>query len=463
MLNGGAGNDTLTGLAGDDTLIGGSGVDSLAGGLGNDTYVVDTAADAVDEKADEGSDTLRVLYANSGPARVVIDLGSFANFENLEVLGAGLFDLVGTAANNRLVGNSGANAMTGGLGDDTYVVDHRGDTVIENDGEGADTVQSGISFTLGDNVENLTLTGSAAINGTGNAQANVLIGNAAANRLDGGAGADTLTGGAGNDTYLVDDSGDTVTEGRNQGTDLVQSGVSFTLGDNVENLILTGNAAINGTGNALANVLTGNTAANRLDGGAGADTLIGGAGDDTYVIDNGGDRIVELNNVDNDRVESSISYTLGGQLEQLELTGDAAINGTGNALANTLTGNAGNNVLNGGAGNDTLSGGDGTDRLSGGAGADLFVFNSADALIHPDTIIDFISSIDRIALKATVFDALGPVGTTLALGEHLTYDNRTGALAYDADGVGGADAVTFATLGTDSHPATLGIDFFIIA
>ena len=133
-------------------------------------------------------------------------------------------------------------------------------------------------------MENLTLTGVAAVNGTGNALANLLTGNIAANILTGGAGNDTLDGGAGNDTliggtgddtYIVDAPGDVVTELTGEGTDTIQTGITYTLAAlaNVENLTLTGVAAVNATGNALANVLTGNIAANTLTGGAGNDTL----------------------------------------------------------------------------------------------------------------------------------------------------------------------------------------------
>jgi Ca2+-binding RTX toxin-like protein len=145
-------------------------------------------------------------------------------------------------------------------------------------------------------------------------------------------------------------------------------------------LILTGAAALNGTGNALNNALTGNSANNvlignegndTLNGGAGADTLLGGLGNDTYTVDNLKDVIVEEANAGIDTVRSSVSWTLGSNLEKLILMGTAAINGTGNALGNALTGNSGNNLLTGYAGDDSLSGGSGNDTLLGGDGNDI--------------------------------------------------------------------------------------------
>ncbi|UUZ76339.1 cadherin-like domain-containing protein [Polaromonas sp. P1(28)-13] len=203
--------------------------------------------------------------------------------------GAGNDQLVGGEGNDSLDGGAGTDTMYGGQGDDSYVVNGAGDVIIENAGGGRDLVQSSVSYTLGEHLEDLVLTGTANINGTGNGLGNVLTGNSGNNTLSGGAGNDTLDGGAGrdiliggqgNDTYVVDDSKDTVNEAFGEGMDTVRSLIrAYTLSANVENLTLLG-SAISGTGNALDNVITGNSLSNTLSGGAGNDQLFGLGGND---------------------------------------------------------------------------------------------------------------------------------------------------------------------------------------
>ncbi len=184
--------------------------------------------------------------------------------------------------------------MLGGLGNDLYVVDNAGDQVNELAGEGTDTVRVGFSYTLGNEVENLELTGVGNASGAGNALNNRLAGNSGNNILNGAAGNDTLVGASGNDTYLIDSTADVVTETAGQGTDTVFSSVSLStnLAANVENLTLSG-LAVTGTGNNLNNILTGNAQNNTLSGAFGVDTMAGGLGNDTYVVDNVNDVVTE--------------------------------------------------------------------------------------------------------------------------------------------------------------------------
>ncbi|WP_035367851.1 calcium-binding protein, partial [Dolichospermum circinale] len=278
--------------------------------------------------------------------------------------GTGNDDLTGGDGNDTLNGGAGIDFLIGGKGNDTFVVDDIGDIIAEGLNGGIDTVESSITWTLKTNLENLTLQGTTAINGTGNNLNNTLIGNTGNNVLTGGLGNDTLTGGlgndtliggAGNDSYYVDSTADIITESVNQGTDSVFSTVTYTLTTNTENLTLQGTTAINGTGNELNNIITGNAADNILTGGTGADTLIGGAGNDSYYVDSTADIITESVNQGTDSVFSTVTYTLTTNTENLTLQGTTAINGTGNELNNNITGNAAANILTGGLGNDTLT------------------------------------------------------------------------------------------------------------
>ena len=383
-------------------------------------------------------------------------------------------NIKGTAANNNLVGTTGndvidglggADTMAGGLGNDVYIVDNIGDIVIENANEGIDTVQASISYMLTANVENLQLTGTTNINGTGNVLNNSITGNSGNNILDGGIGADTMSGGAGNDTYFVDNVGDVVTEANNQGTDSVQASVNYTLAANIENLTLIGIAALNGTGNALNNIITGNSGNNILDGGAGADTLIGGIGNDIYIVDNAGDVVTESVSSGIDTVQTTTSYVLGLNLENLTLTGAANINGTGNAFDNIITGNGGSNTLNGGLGNDTLNGGAGIDSMVGGVGNDTYIVDNAGDLINElvgegtDTAQASVS----YTLGATNIESLILTGTANINGTGNALDNNlTGNSGNNVLNGGAGNDTIDGGAGADTMIGGAGNDTFIV-
>ncbi|WP_353931255.1 DUF4347 domain-containing protein [Okeanomitos corallinicola TIOX110] len=201
--------------------------------------------------------------------------------------------------------------------------------------------------------------------------------------LNGGLGADTISGGGGDDTYIVDNKNDVTIEEINQGNDTVESSITWTLANNVENLTLTGTSNIQGTGNNLDNIIIGNRGSNSLNGKAGADTMIGGLGNDKFYVDNIGDIIIENLNEGTDSVFTTESYTLADNLENLTLQGTSAIDGTGNNLNNRITGNNAANVISGGVGNDNLNGKAGADTMIGGLGNDKFYLdNSGDIIIE---------------------------------------------------------------------------------
>ncbi|MDX9670946.1 MULTISPECIES: matrixin family metalloprotease [unclassified Pseudomonas] len=407
-------DNVIIGNDGNNELSGQGGLDTLIGGKGDDAYLVDQIGELalVKELANEGTDTLYVTYAATAQTNTVdLSTSNLQNFENVTLLGAGQFNIIGNDLNNTLLGNAdantlnggaGADTMKGGAGNDTYYVDNAGDVIVETSAslDEIDTVMSTLSYFLGTNLENLTLLGTANINGTGNERNNVITGNSGDNILDGGTGIDRMIGGTGNDTYIVDNSGDVIVETSTLANeiDTVRSSVNWVLGANLENLTLTGTGNLAGYGNALDNVIIGNDGNNELSGQGGLDTLIGGKGNDAYLVDQIGELalVKELANEGTDTIY--ITYTSTAQtntvdlstsnllnFENVTLLGAGQFNVIGNASNNTLTGNSGDNVLDGGAG---------IDRMIGGAGNDTYIVdNSGDVIVETSTLASEIDTV----------------------------------------------------------------------
>jgi Ca2+-binding RTX toxin-like protein len=377
---------------------------------------------------------------------------------------AGTDTLEGGAGNDHLFGGAEADQLKGGPGNDTYHDVESSDILSELPGQGIDSVMTSVTFTLPENFESLFLMGSDSINGTGNDLDNHFLGNSAPN---------VFTGGKGNDTYEPL-AGDTIVELPGEGVDTIRTDIdNFPLPDNVENLVLEGNA-IAATGNDTSNALTGTSGNNELDGGRGIDAMAGLLGNDSYHVDCFLDAVTEALSGGLDEIVSVVSMILPANVENaLAASGVSLVNLVGNVLNNLLTGNNSGNLLDGGAGNDTLNGGpgddtlvggdgndtliggDGSDVLLGGTGADLFRFDQAPDGGNVDRVMDFVAGTDDLQFAGGVFAALsgnfaeefvkGPGVQALEADDHLLYDTAIGRLYYDADGSGAGDAQLVAT------------------
>jgi Ca2+-binding RTX toxin-like protein len=339
------------------------------------------------------------------------------------------------------------------------------------------------------------LTGAAAVNGTGNNLANLILGNDAANTLNGGGRADTLIGGGGDDLYLIDAT-DILIEKAGGGLDTVVANATFALPDHIEVLRFNGTANVRGEGNAADNAIRGNAGHNRLlghdgddslNGGLGddilfgglgadslvgsdgADTLVGGAGDDIFLVD-ASDRVIEAANEGADTILAATSLALPAHVETLVLLGSGDSAGTGNAADNVLLGNGGANLLRGLAGADSLSGGQGADTLEGGLGADTLAGSGGfDHFLWlapaegGDTVVDFRPGDDRLAFAASGFGGLAAI--TLAQdapaggAAQFVYTQASGVLEWDADGTGAGAAVVVAVL--TNTPMLAATDFIV--
>jgi Ca2+-binding RTX toxin-like protein len=455
-LDGAGGKDTLIAGDGNDTLNGGKadGVsDSLVGGKGDDLYILDSALDSIFDE--EGNDTVLATSSvnlgsslGAGIENIILSNDLSVADANINATGnSAANSITGNAGNNQLDGGGGADTLIGGAGfdvlnggtadgevdflqggegNDRYIVDSTLDLILDT--EGTDTVETSVSFNIGDTlrvegIEHLlykgsdsaaTLTGSAGDNslkseGTG---ADTLIGGAGNDTLDGGAGANSLAGGDGDDYFIVNSSSEKIYEDNSSGSGLdtvLTKVATFALGadSNVEILTynplgtskttLTGSNSDNTItggdfGNSLSGLggndyllggvqndtLVGGDGNDTLEGKAGVNSLAGGAGDDYYITDSQSVNLVENFNEGKDTVRSTVNFSLeySGKLANVEglyLSGSASLAGTGNSLDNTITGNDGNNALSGKLGNDTILGGLGADYIKGDEGNDSIV------------------------------------------------------------------------------------------
>ncbi len=493
-LRGSAFNDTLTGNAGDNALDGRAGNDTLSGGEGDDTFTGGAGNDNLVGGTQLTFDY--VSYTSAGSA-VTVNLGTGTASSSTEgtdalsgiegVFGSAFAEaLTGNGSNNYLRGNGGADTLNGGAGTDiadystasaAVTVDLQAGTGIAPDGT---DVLSAIESAFG------------------SAYNDILRGDGGANSLRGRTGNDTLDGRGGFDRADYRSAAGAVTVSLVSNTSSGADGNDTLI--SIEDVRGSEFYADRLTGSSAGNILDGMGGNDTLSGGAGNDTLVGGDGNDSLVGGSGsdtlqggngndiyvvaaGDTVSETGTVAStaDQVRSSVTWTLGANLERLVLTGSTAINGTGNSLANVLTGNAAANVLSGGARNDTLSGGAGNDvlvggagndSLIGGAGLDSFRFNTAlSATTNVDRVADFVAADDRFQLDDLVFAGIGPTGT-LATGafrlgtgagdanDRIVYNSATGQLFFDADGNGAGAQVLFATL--TAGTAVTASDFVII-
>lgn len=460
IINGTDGSDTLSGEAG-DTLVGGRGDDVF--------YIYDTTTRVQDyfDAGRGGYDRIftAVSYDMQNASVEFLSTITHADTTPVNLIGNGYQDtIIGNYGNNIITSGGGSTTLIGLRGDDTYYV-REGNRVVENAGEGFDTVYTSTSFALdaASSIEVLSafqaFAGVSALNLTGNAVSQTIIGSNGANIIDGRGGNDTLIGLNGDDTYRVYGSGDVVVEGVNGGNDTVFTSGNFYLGAGVsiETISAADQASASSLyllGNALDQRMIGDYGNNTLNGGGsrGGDTLVGLLGDDIYRIFGQNDVVLESAGQGNDIIYTSGNYRLAAGVEVETLSTHShvstlAMNLTGNELNNTIIGNYGTNILDGGGGSDTLIGLEGDD---------VFRFTAAPAAGAVTTIRDYGTGNDVILLDSTVFTALADGGlptAALAYGaaaadadDRIIYNAATGALSYDADGNGAGAAIQFAEL-----------------
>jgi len=327
-LDGGIGNDFLMGEQGNDQLFGGEGADELQGNEGNDQLVGGAGDDRLFGQVgddvlwgDDGNDLL-MGFTGTNEARQTLNAGE--TDDDTLCGGVGSDIIIGGLGSDLLYGGDGRDELQGGVGNDLLYGDAGNDNLfgqvgddILYGGEGDDLL---VGFTASNEVQQ-TLNPEETDNDYlyGGAGHDTLIGGAGDDYLDGGEASDVMVGGTGNDTYIVNSVNDTIYEAAGEGYDTVITNKNFLLNANIEELRLLEGSVINGTGNALDNLIVGNSSDNILDGVTGADTMIGGQGNDIYYVDNVGDLVTELAGEGAETVQSSISYQLGSNVENLLL------------------------------------------------------------------------------------------------------------------------------------------------
>jgi len=372
VITGGSGDDVLRGRGGADVLIGGAGVDTADYSLAASGMRAQLNTNASTNDGDGGTDTFSGIENVTGSAFNDVLIGDGG--ANVLRGGLGSDTLIGLAGNDVLWGGAGAvNTLQGGIGNDLYVLE-AWDSITEFAGEGTDTVDARINtYVLANHVENLIFGGVGNFNGTGNSAANIITGGAGDDVLRGGAGNDVLNGGAGSDTadYTLAAAGAVIrldlqraTNNGDGGTDTYTS-IEHAIGSNFNDVIFgdSGNNVLRG-GNG-SDVLVGGGGDDILMGGSGGmnNQLQGGTGNDWYILD-AFDTCVEFVGEGIDTVEARIgTYTLGANIENLIYTGPGKFVGGGNALNNIITGGALNDILRGGGGDDIIRGGLGADEV----------------------------------------------------------------------------------------------------